>query len=210
MPHDVLQLVASLLWECLIGGLIIVAGVCLGWAQAGRTGRWTVRLVASWVDGVVRPLLASRSWAWRAIVIALNNSLVCAIIVGLGALPPCNWFGLAIVGVSLGIGLRLLLVSVSDAPEPSRRPARRHRWVGGIGFALNMLEPPAILLAAGLSLTQGAWTEKATPTAAWVAFACVVLPLLVIAAAGESLWMGVFPVAVCEKDRGKPEDEDDA
>jgi hypothetical protein len=56
-----------------------------------------------------------------------------------------------------------------------------------------MLEPPAILISAGLSLAQGAMPADLSTTAVWSTFAHIVLPLLALAAAGEATWMSIWP-----------------
>lgn len=186
----VVHTIQTALPHCLAGGLVIGVGVCAGWWEARRPGRWTVQAVEWWLDHLVRPLLGSRSWPRRTLVIAANNISVCAVMTALGALGPAAWVGVAGVGFSLGIGLRLLLATtqtpVTDGPPLSGR----QRIASWIGIALNMLEPPAILLAAGLALSQGALSPTIALAAAWGTFVKVVLPLLVVAAAGEALWMG--------------------
>ncbi len=208
---DALQVVGSILPECLIAGAVILIAVALGWLEARRPDRWTVQGVAWWLDAVVRPLLASRSWAWRAAVIALNNSLVCGLVIGLGSWPAGGWIAVATVGFALGVGVRLLTGGLAGDTSESGRVSPRKRWAGRAGFALNMLEPPAILVAAGLSLSQGALSATVAPGDAWAVFAWVVLPALVLAAAGEALWMGVYPVAATAPPApGQDLDHDDA
>jgi hypothetical protein len=154
-----------------------------------------VRAVAWWLEHVVRPLMASRSWLRRATIIAANNSLVCLLLVLVGSLGSIAWAAVACVGVSLGIALRLMLPE--DVPEEEdaeeAAPAQRRSVAEGVGLALNLLEIPAIAISAGLSLGQGAMASATTlPTGIWL-FAWVVLPLLIVAAAGEALWMSVNP-----------------
>lgn len=151
-----------------------------------------VRLVRRWIDRVVRPLVASRSWARRTGVIVLNNITICAALTAAGSLGPLAWLAVAGVGFSLGIGLRLLLAEPSFVEENAVSPPGGSRLVAGLGLALNLLEPPAILLAGGLALAQKALWPFLSATRAWCVFAWVVPPLLILAAAGESLWMGIL------------------
>ena len=53
---------------------------------------------------------------------------------------------------------------------------------------LNLLEPPAIIAAIGLSL--GRSVVPLSPGQAWEAFAAWIVPALLIAAGGEALWLG--------------------
>ena len=186
----VVHTIQTALPHCLAGGLVIGLGVCAGWWEARRPGRWAVRAVRWWLDRVVRPLLGSRSWHRRTWIIAANNISVCALMTGLGAFGPAAWVGVAGVGFSLGIGLRLLMESTRTQATESRSLSGGQRIAGWIGLALNMLEPPAILLAAGLALSQSALSPTIALAVAWGTFVKVVLPLLVVAAAGEALWMG--------------------
>ncbi len=169
--------------------LLAVGG---GWQAASRAHWWPVRLVRRWIDRVVRPLVASRSWARRTGVIALNNITICAALTAAGSLGRLAWLAVAGVGFSLGIGLRLLLAEPSLVEENAVSLPGGSRLVAGLGLALNLLEPPAILLAGGLALAQKALWPFLSATRAWCVFAWVVPALLILAAAGESLWMGML------------------
>ena len=61
---------------------------------------------------------------------------------------------------------------------------RRVIW----GMGLNLLEPPAIAVALGLALSYS--SAPLTDTQLWQTFVFVVAPLMLVAAGGESLWMG--------------------
>ena len=125
-------------------------------------------------------------------MIALNNLTVCAVMTAGGSLGPLAWLAVAGVGFSLGIALRLLL-GENELPAEGAVSARGgSRLAAGLGLALNLLEPPAILLAGGLTLAQKALWPFLSAAWAWCVFLCVVAPLLVLAAAGESLWMGIL------------------
>ena len=72
-----------------------------------------------------------------------------------------------------------------SVPARDRQARRRIR----IGIALNMLEPPAIVVTLGLTL--GLRTIPLTCEQAWQTFGVWVVPALFVAAAGEALWLGV-------------------
>ncbi len=188
-----LERLPDLLFHCVVGSGLILAATAGGWWVGRRPERRTVRVVSWWLRHVVRPLLACRSWARRAATIAINNALICATVVALGAWGPVAWLAVGAVGLGLGIALRLLLAS---PPEPEGKPpppTGGHRVAGVVGVALNLLEVPAIALSAGLCLAQAAMSPVIDWTPVWHIFGAVVLPALVIAAAGEALWMGVYP-----------------
>ncbi len=182
--------------EALVGGAVILLAVVPGWWLGREPRRWAVRLVGWWLDQIVRPLLASRWWLRRAVTIAANNTAVCAGMVVLGALGPVAWIAVASVGLGLGIALRQMIGI--DVPEEERRAEQptmpRAKMQEAIGVALNLLEIPAIMVAAGLSLAQGAMSSVLELPGAVVLFASVVIPLLIVSAAGEALWMGVNPL----------------
>jgi hypothetical protein len=182
------------LWKvALLAGLVIGAGVTAGWWLARDTQSAFVRLVRAWLSLVVRPLFGRSRWLRRTIIIAANNSLVCLIMVLMGALGQLAWLGVAGTGLGLGAALRLMLTkgpAVGLGPPPThRRPV-----LEGVGFAVNMLEIPAILMSASLSLGQSALGSLVATGQALHAFLLVVVPLLLLAAMGEALWMSVTPL----------------
>jgi len=139
--------------------------------------------------------MASRTWSRRAAIIAANNSLICAAMVLLGALGRAAWFGVVAVGLGLGIALRLMSDAWSSADEDTEDRLRvsQIRFRMALGVGLNLLEVPAIMLSAGLSLAQGAMSSTLDLPGALAAFSLVALPLLVVSAAGESLWLTACP-----------------
>ncbi len=180
--------------HALFGGGVIVFGVALGWHEGGLTGRFHVRALIWWMEHVLRPLLTTRSWGLRAASIAVNNSLVCVSMVAAGVLGPVVWVVVTAVGFSLGIALRLLITGMGDSPAENKDVTSGRRTLAVVGMGLNMLEVPAILLCSGLGLAQSAlWpaisTQEAFGLFGWIAF-----PVLVVAAAGEALWMHVTPL----------------
>ena len=182
--------VPGLISHCLLGSGLILIGVALGWWEGQRRERWPARIVSSWLHHVVRPLLANCSWLRRATTIAANNALICFVMVTVGAVPPIAWLAVAAVGFGLGVALRLMLPSAPEPAAGTERPTRWRRVTVAVGVALNLLEVPAIALSAGLCLAQKALSPAIEGDEAWQVFAVIVLPVLVIAAAGEALWMG--------------------
>jgi len=179
-----------LIWqESLIGGVVIVVFVFLGIYQ-GRTSEniitWSVKW---WLDHVVRVIVSSPSWLFRTAAIAANNTLVCFAAVVLGALVYIAWIGIACIGFSLGIALTLMTTNKSFESDEEQSPFSRKSKSTTIGLVLNLLEVPAIMLSAGLSLAQGALGSTLNLSQAITTFALIVIPLLLISAAGESLWM---------------------
>ncbi len=182
-----------LIWrQSLAGGAAIVVCVAIGWWIGRARGNWFVRVVSWWLRHVVHPLLSSRTWFRRTVIIAANNSLICATVVVLGSFGHIAWLGVAGIGLGLGVALRLTIAE-TIAEGHDEPPAGRRWFLEGVGFALNALEVPAIMLAAGLSLGQGAMSPALSLTSALAAFALWVLPMLVVSAAGEALWMTVAP-----------------
>ena len=195
--------VVAVLPHALVGTVLMIACAALGWWEGGVRRRRAVRVISWWLARVICPLIAIRSWSGRTAIIVLNNSTVCAVLVLMGMLGRVAWLGVAVVGASLGIALRLLCEEPTlEFPNDKTHPKGRRLWAG-IGIALNLLEVPAIMLNTGLSLAQGALFDTISSAAAWELFAVFVLPTLVIAAAGESLWMGIDRPRVFDY-RGRP------
>ncbi len=136
------------------------------------------------------PLIASPSWLRRAATIALNNSIVCGIVVGLGAAGHFTWLGVVGVSLGLGIALRLMLAASEDLPDRSQPSGGGKPCRTVVGLTLNLPEMPAIALAADLGLAQGSWSATYGTGEALAVFSIVVVPLLLVSAAGEATWMG--------------------
>ena len=178
-----------LVWrEGLMAGLVIAVSAVVGWRIGQAQGNWLARVVRWWLNHVVHPLFASRTWLRRAIIIAVNNSLICAVVVLLGSLGHVAWIGITGVGLGLGIALRLMNEEIEPGLADREPSPRHHRTLVTIGMALNLLEVPAVMLSAGLSLGQALSSSLALADAL-TAFAWFVLPLLLVGAAGEALWM---------------------
>lgn len=186
-----LSIVMSTVWPSMVlgTGLVVVATVA-GWNLAAAPSLTPVRVIAWWLRHLVRPLLACRSWSIRAGAIFLNNASILTALVALG---QWRWIAVAAtagLGLSLGIGLRILSADPSTSlhlgPSADARRMRRIR----LGVGLNLLEPPAIMVAIGLSL--GRQSIPLGDAQVWGTFAMWVLPATLIAAGGESLWLGAF------------------
>ena len=208
MPPGICKLLLDLTPAALLGGVLVVACMPLGWWLGCRQRGALYCITCWWFAQVAQPLLACESWSRRALIIAANNSTVCGALVLLGALGHVAWLGVVLMGVSLGIALRLLVAlplkeagpadseaTKAQGPIEARRLESPHRkLLTGIGFALNLLEPPAILLSLGLCLGQGAWGTIINLKPALTLFVLLAFPLLLIAAAGEALWLTVCAV----------------
>jgi hypothetical protein len=195
MIDPCLEIARSVWREALVGGAVIVVGTAFGWRLGASQGVPYVRAVAWWVDHVVGPLVASRAWVFRTVIIALNNATVCAVVVILGPLGALAWLGVGLLGLSLGIALRLMSSEASLEDREAEAPQRTQsdRIIESVGLALNLLEVPAIMLSAGLGLAQGALSSRVDFVTALHVFGVIAVPLLVISAGGESLWMGRHP-----------------
>jgi hypothetical protein len=185
----VIDVIERTWYPALLGGGLTLVGAATGWAMAGQPRLPPVRIVAWWVSRVVRPLLFCGSWWRRTAAIFANNAGILAALVCLGRWHLCGLAATALIGVTLGMGLRVLSRLPGDlaAPWPTgdRDTQRRVRW----GILLNLLEPPAIVLAIGLSLSQDG--ARPLPSGdAWAAFGLIVAPMTLAAAGGEALWLG--------------------
>ena len=117
------------------------------------------------------------------VAIFLNNASVLTVMVIAGRWPLAPIILISVVGMSLGIGLRVLSDRLADPLPPDVMLTSRGRWRVRAGVALNLLEPPAILLAVGLSLGYSAIplaTERV-----WEVFLLWVVPATLLAAGGR-------------------------
>jgi len=186
---DLAKVPVGLGLEILLGSVLLVSATSLGWV-VGRRRSWApVRVLSWWMHAVVLPLLTSRSWSQRSLIIFANNSVVLAALVVAGAWRLTGAAAVSVVGLALGIALRSLseLSPYWSSPSPNCAPEIRRRVRLGVG--LNLLEPPAIAVAVGLCI--GRSTAPLEPMHIWATFLLWVVPLLFIAACGESLWLGV-------------------
>lgn len=166
----------------------MLIGTVGGWVIGQRAALPPVRLVTWWIRGVVMPLLRCRSWWSRAATIFANNLSILALLVAAGLWHTVALVAVAGLGVSLGVGLRILMcqpaVPWEGKPSTGRSAKRRVR----VGIALNLLEPPAIALAIGLCLGRSVLPLSAAEM--WETFLLWVVPFTLLAALGEALWMG--------------------
>ncbi|MFQ5590676.1 MAG: hypothetical protein ACE5HE_05915 [Phycisphaerae bacterium] len=175
----------------LTGTTLALVGLGVGWAVGARSSFAPVRAIAWWITAVILPLLATRSWIRRGATIFINNGLIAAAVVALGAWPVVAIAAVAAVGVNLGIALRVLAGRSSGLPEPPEpHGARRAGWRTRLGIALNLLELPAIVVALGLAMDRAAL--PLSTELVWETFIVWVLPTLLVAAAGEALWLGDY------------------
>ncbi len=176
----------------LLGTIVLVMGAILGW-KLSQYDRWLVtRWVSWWLNRVVLPLLESKSWARRALTIFTNNASMAAVTVALGYWTWTGWLAVTLLGIGLGAGFRLMANLAWNMDTPSQPATPEHRRRVHWGMMLNMLEPPAIIITLGLCLSQRAVGAHVNTLDVWAAFSVCVLPLLAIAAGGESLWIGCF------------------
>ncbi len=187
--YGALPMLLELLWKSiLLGSALAVVSVGMGWKIGEVRLLSPVRLVRWWLTRIVLPRLRSRSWFHRTITIALNNLAILAGLLVAGGWRFAPIAGIAAVGVTMGIALRVLaeLPEGMGIPSPPRESWAERRV--RVGMVLNLLEPPAIALTIGLSLGQSAdglpWGD------AWEVFAVWVIPATLLAAGGEGLWIG--------------------
>jgi len=201
--YDCINKLYGIWTESLIGGAVIVVCVFVGWrAGYGRDSR-LVRAVKWWLDHVVYYVVTSRSWLKRMLIIAANNSFICCCVVLIGCIDYVAWLGVVSVGFCLGIALHLMIAGrraeldgegMSEGEVEEDKSGVSHISIPSmLGMLLNLLEVPAIMLSAGLALAQGTLSSQLDLTDALSGFVCIVLPLLILAAGGESLWMGCDP-----------------
>ncbi len=183
-----LDVIGAVWIDAALGTGLLVVGTGAGWV-AGQAG-WLppVRLIAMWVRRFVLPLLRCQSWWRRATAIFVNNVSILAALLALGQWHGASLAGVAGLGLSLGIGLRILSGESDAFGEMELGSNARASRCIRIGVFLNLLEPPAIILTIGLSLARA--TVPLPDQQVWETFALWVVPLTLLAAAGEALWMG--------------------
>ncbi|GJM26940.1 MAG: hypothetical protein DHS20C16_33550 [Phycisphaerae bacterium] len=191
------ELLQSLLKPGLVGGLVLLIGAVSGWGMSQAPEFVLTRFMRWWLLTVIVPLLKRPSWLLRSIVIFANNAGICMLLVACGTLPLVPWVAIAAVGVAMGAALRVLVTEFgwdAEADDQNRAveisPAADSR--SGIGMLLNLLEFPAIGLTLALALMQRELpiAAAAEPILPWTVMLIWTLPMLALAACGESLWMG--------------------
>jgi len=173
----------------IIGTLLLLIGTGVGLVIGKVNTFIPVHWITWWVLRVIVPLLQKRSWILRSTTIFINNILILALIVAMGYYSYAAIFGISIVGFSMGIALKVL----SDQPESfsisNTTLAGSNLRMFRFGIILNLLEPPAIVAALGLSM--GRAVVSLNPQQTWGPFLHWILPAMLIAAGGEALWIGV-------------------
>ncbi len=187
---DVGALLAEVWPATLVSAFVLLGGVCAGWRIAQNETTPIVRLIGWWLSHVIIPWLRSGSWWVRAATIFTNNTIVLAAVAASGFRPGYGALAVLSLGTSLGIGLRILSAQEDRFAAPSQLADGWTRFRVRLGVVLNLLEPPAILLATTLSLARF-WLPVPMAQMWWAYGACAV-PLLFVAAGGEALWLGVY------------------
>ena len=168
-------------------GLVLVAAAA-GWALGRYRDLRGVRLISWWLARVIVPMLGSRSWWRRSATIFTNNICVLSLLLAAGMVYVLALLAVTVLGVSLGVALRRLSEDAAELTLPLLEPHAWGLWRLKLGMALNLLEPPAIVVTLGLCL--GWQTIPLSPIAAWETFAVWVVPAMFAAACGEALWLG--------------------
>jgi len=188
-------LVVSAVWPGMLLGtglLIVAAGAGVALTQVPTLP--LVRSVRWWVRHVAMTVIRSPRFTVRATLIFANNSLVLATLVALGAWPWISIIAVAVLGLNLGIGLPLLATETEGHflptlerlhAEPERAAMRRRLR---LGLTLNLFEPPAIMMAIGLSLQRATLSYSAAMV--WETFLIWIVPMTLVAAGGEAMWLG--------------------
>ena len=197
--------ILALLKPGLFGGLVLVIGAISGWGMTQAPDFVLTRMMRWWVLKVLVPVLKRPSWLLRSIAIFVNNAGICMLLVASGRVALLPWFAIAGVGVAMGAALRVLVMAFGwqgDAigVDVDKVDAEKTAGLGGdhvpvIGMLLNMLELPAIVLTLALALVQSELpiTQSIAmdgPILVWPIMLMWTLPMLALAACGESLWMG--------------------
>jgi hypothetical protein len=177
--------------DALAGGSVLIFSAIVGWWLA-RSGRgWPVVVLRVWLTHVVRRVLTLRSWVGKALLIMVNNSMVCLLLAWAGSWGRFAWLVVFAVGGSLGMAISQLHLFADEEPDIEQLDERDRRMLL-LGFGLNLLELPAILIAAGLCLAQGAFSDTIDLPTAMMLYLRYVLPMLIVAAVGEGLWLTVL------------------
>jgi len=177
-------------WPTMIAGTaLLMFGIWVGLGISKARSFIPVRWVSWWVSRVIIPLLYKRSWLVRTAAIFINNITILTLLVLIGAWSFAAIAGTALIGVSMGVALRVLfeLPESFSIPQAEVDGSNRRRF--RIGIMLNLIEPPAIIATLGLSL--GRAVIPVTGNQTWVFFMGWIVPAMLIAAGGEALWIGV-------------------
>ncbi|MEK6676814.1 MAG: hypothetical protein AABZ47_14315 [Planctomycetota bacterium] len=184
----IVELVVAMSREILLGTVLLISAAVVGGVLGKNPRSFPASLVAMWLGRVVLPLVRNQSLAFRTVVIFSNNAGVLCVLVVVGASRTVGAIMVGVIGFSLGMAVRLLsrIETHWHTPGSSSSPESKRRV--RIGVALNLLEPPAILLAIGLCL--GRSVHALSEYTCWSVFGIWIAPLLLISAFGEALWIG--------------------
>lgn len=181
----------------LSGSAVLIIAAIAGWGIAADANLAPVRWIAKWVDRVIVPCLRA-GWLARSLAIFVNNAANCALMIAAGALAGGSWISVTMIGLAMGFAVRHLgrqesLTSNANSINANSSDAAASPYVNSpalLGLLLNLLELPAIALCVGLSIGQVASEPHLSMAVAWSLYARLVLPALLIAACGESTWIG--------------------
>lgn len=183
-----LEVLTAVWREMAWGTALLFFAAVVGWVLARHKRFFAVRWMTWWLRRVVLPLISTRSWLSRTLVIFFNNAGILALMVCLAVSRAAAAIAVIAVGLTLGIALRALGQIHLDWSHPGpSAPATLRRQIR-LGVLVNLLEPPAIAAAVGLAL--GRTSLNLPPQDAWQAFVLFVVPLLLVAAGGEAMWIG--------------------
>ncbi len=172
----------------LLGSVLMGLSVAVGWILARFRTSWPVRYVDWWLSHIVIPLLRARRWSNRTIIIFSNNTLVLGLLVALGRWHAPGRIGVIVAGLMLGIAVHRLSERLSPDSFLTEPTDRRTQRLITLGVALNLLEIVAIIVSLGLTI--GATDLQIPSDQIWRVFRVLVVPTLLVAAAGEALWIG--------------------
>jgi hypothetical protein len=197
---------------CILAGTVLTSvAVWVGWATAAIDSHPLVRFVGWWLDRIVLPQVTAGRWIRRAAAIAVNNLLILAGLMVLGRWLIAVLFAIAGCGVAMGIALRLLPGLPGGTRLANAGESAYGTWRMRVGVGLNLLEPPAIVVALGLAIGRSA--IPLSDLGAWGGFVTWVIPAMLVAAGGEALWLGVLleggggPASV-EPEHDEPDQDD--
>jgi hypothetical protein len=194
----VIEDLASIGWRAtLVGVVVLIIATVAGWGMAADQTFAPAHWLRWWIARIILPGLRRESWLARFAVIFLNNASICALVIWAGGVRGGSWVAIVLVGLSLGTALRMLTDPRWGFPLPEEPPAAAEGQpppapdrVAAFAVLVNLLELPAIALTLGLSMGRRAVPNNLPAEDLWRIYASWVVTLLLIAAAGEALWLG--------------------
>ena len=130
MLSDYWDIIAAIWFQIVTGTVLCLGGVGVGWVVGRGSRSILVRAITWWLTRLIVPRLRSSSWSLRAGIIFTNNTLVLAVVVAAGVDKLLAITAIALLGVSLGIALRVLVQHEDRfaAPRPNRHRHRALPW----------------------------------------------------------------------------------